>query len=582
LEKWSRNAREKNPETICPCASLSGHDHLSDQHALHPLGTTDGSIKAVIDEQWCRDRLAEANAIFVPARVECVFRSLDTIILKDDVHFDYPASGDTTEAGRKKITAKFPSDLVVFIRQFLKDDPRYYALNFRSTQADCVVVDPGAEPWTFAHELGHFFGLPHTFDDAFLKLLVAESTIAERVALVRERIVAAVVAGQVTIDDAWKVLDGDRATITDTPTDVGPPIFQPNDKAGEDTGPGSPGSIKMSFELPGKTFSVSLQPDKRNVMSYFAFTGRPHLSPQQADAVHQDVFWGMHRRLIRGRWTNWVPRDGGVLRESPSVICRKPGIVELFGRGMDDRTWQNTLIDGKWAGWFSHEDQFALGTTPAAGSASPDHLLLVTCDPKGRVFAKEWLEATGKWTGWEPQGTAILKDSPSISARRPGLLEVFGHALDDRTWQNNRVDGKWSGWFPHGDSFAISATPAVGSISPDHLLLVTGNPAGATVAKWWLDAAGKWSDWKPLGDASLKGSPSILSRRPGLLEIFGRGLDDRTWQNSYTDGQWIGWFSHEDNFPIGATPRAGSMSTDHLQLFATGPNGAVSQKWWFD
>jgi hypothetical protein len=547
-----------------------------------PLGTTDGLIKAVIDEQWCRDRLAEANAIFAPARVEFVFQSLDTIILKDEVHFDYPANGDRTEAGRKEITAKFPNDLVVFIREFLSHDPRYYALNFGSTQADCVVVNPGTLLWTFAHEMGHFFGLPHTFNDDLLNLLLAEPTIAKRIAKLRETIVSAVVAGQVTIDDAWKVMDGDRAKITDTPADVGPPIFQPNDVAGEESGPGSPHSIDMSFAVPGKTFKVSLKPDKLNVMSYFTFTGRPHLSPEQAGAVHQDVFWGKHRRLISGRWTNWVPRDGGVLRESPSVICRKPGIVELFGRGMDDRTWQNTLIDGEWVGWFSHEDQFALGATPAAGSASPDHLLLVTCDPEGKVFAKEWLEATGKWTGWKPQGGAILKDSPSIIARRPGLLEVFGHGLDDRTWQNNRVDGKWSGWFPHGDSFAISATPAVGSKRSDHVLLVTGNSAGAMVAKQWLDTAGKWSNWKPLGDATLKGSPSILSRRPGLLEIFGRGLDDRTWQNSAIDGEWIGWFSHEDGFPIGATPRAGSMSTDHLQLFATSPNGAVSQKWWFD
>jgi hypothetical protein len=571
-------------ETICLFVSLAVYMSIYRINTRFiPLGTTDGSMHAVIDEQWCRDRVAEATAIFVPARVEFVFRSLESLILKDEVHFDYPANGDRTEAGRKEITAKFPEDVVIFVRHFLAKDPRYYALNFGSQQADCVVVGPGTNLSTFAHEVGHFFGLPHTFDDAFLELLVAAKTIPERVELVRGRIIAAMAAGQVTVHDAWKALDGDRAKFTDTPPDVGPPIFQPHDVAGEDTGPGSPDGILISIPVgPETAFNVRLQPDKLNVMSYFSFTGRPHLSPQQADAVHQDVFWGKHRRLIRGRWTNWVPRDGGVLRESPSVICRKPGIVELFGRGTDDRTWQNTMIDGVWGGWFSHEDQFALGATPAAGSTSPDYLLLVACDPQGKVFSKEWLDATGTWTSWQPLGTGILKDSPSIVARRPGLLEVFGHALDDRTWQVNRVDGTWGGWFPHGDSFAISATPAVATTSPDHLLLVTGNPAGATVAKQWLDAAGEWSDWEPLGGASLKGSPSILSRRPGLLEIFGRGMDDRTWQNSSVDGEWIGWDLHKDDFPIGATPRAGSMSTDHLQLFATGPNGAVSQKWWFD
>ena len=119
-------------------------------------------------------------------------------------------------------------------------------------------------------------------------------------------------------------------------------------------------------------------------------------------------------------------------------------------------------------------------------------------------------------------------------------------------------------------------------MSPDHLLLVSCNLQGLVYAKWWLDGAGKWTTWQPLGAATLKGSPSIVCRRPGLVELFGRGLDDRTWQNSFTNGKWLGWFSHGDNFPIGATPSVGSLSPDQLQLFVTDPGGAVWQKWWID
>jgi len=86
----------------------------------------------------------------------------------------------------------------------------------------------------------------------------------------------------------------------------------------------------------------------------------------------------------------------------------------------------------------------------------------------------------------------------------------------------------------------------------------------------------------PRDSAILKDTPSVICRQSGLVELFGRGLDDRTWQNTFIDGKWLGWFSHGDGFPISATPMVGSMSPDHLQLFVTHPGGAVWQKWWVD
>lgn len=96
--------------------------------------------------------------------------------------------------------------------------------------------------------------------------------------------------------------------IGDTPPDVGPPVFQPNNQAGEESGPGSPRSNTISVVVrKGNTATTPipylLTPDKRNVMSYFTLNERPHLSAQQADAVHSIVYSGKRRRLIRGRWT---------------------------------------------------------------------------------------------------------------------------------------------------------------------------------------------------------------------------------------------------------------------------------------
>lgn len=91
----------------------------------------------------------------------------------------------------------------------------------------------------------------------------------------------------------------------------------------------------------------------------------------------------------------------------------------------------------------------------------------------------------------------------------------------------------------------------------------------------------RWSSWVPRDKGVLKGAPSVISRSPQLCELFGRGLDDRTWQNTYQSGKgWGGWFSHNDGFVLGSQVTVGSMQPDHLHLFALDANGGVWQKWW--
>ena len=60
--------------------------------------------------------------------------------------------------------------------------------------------------------------------------------------------------------------------------------------------------------------------------------------------------------------------------------------------------------------------------------------------------------------------------------------------------------------------------------------------------------------------------------------MFARGLDDRTWQNTFLDNRWLGWFPHNDATPIADTPSAGSMNPGHLHLFVTDPTKAAIQE----
>jgi hypothetical protein len=278
-----------------------------------PLGSSDGTIAASIDENWCVTRLAEITAIFKPAGLQFEFGELDPLTRDDQLNLDIPpgSTKDSIETGRQRLAMKFPGELVVFVRRYLGDNPKkksfYKAPHYSSVNADFVVAEPGGStPWLLAHEFGHFFGLYHTFDENLLAAILAKKP-ADRVSYVANELANAIKTGQVTEEKALDFLDGDRDSIADTPPDVAPPIFQPHDQAGEESGPGSPDSITLTVILTQSTTSGAnnkvhkyvLRPDKLNVMSYFTFTERPHLSPLQMKVVYKIVDTGKRHRLVR-------------------------------------------------------------------------------------------------------------------------------------------------------------------------------------------------------------------------------------------------------------------------------------------
>ena len=181
-----------------------------------PLGSTDRKLVANIDKQWCRTRLPEISAIFAPAQLEFVFGSLDLPSFDDRLNLDVPPGDDPNgiETARKIHAERFPHELAVFVRRYLKkdaNDTRYKAFNYASVQADYVIAEPGSSEWGLAHEFGHFFGLPHTFDDDLLRDLAAVSTVPERLKILSDLLGNAIANDQVARHEAMTLLDGDGA-----------------------------------------------------------------------------------------------------------------------------------------------------------------------------------------------------------------------------------------------------------------------------------------------------------------------------------------------------------------------------------
>ena len=107
--------------------------------------------------------------------------------------------------------------------------------------------------------------------------------------------------------------------------------------------------------------------------------------------THVDIGVPLDNQWIRrsSMWSGWRSREEGRIVGSPAVVSRTPSITDVFARGLDNRLWQDTHVNGKgWSGWHRHEDSFMLGAPPAVNIIDPNHIGIFACDIEGKVFHK--------------------------------------------------------------------------------------------------------------------------------------------------------------------------------------------------
>lgn len=116
----------------------------------------------VVDEAWIAEEIAQANTIFAPSGVSFTQRSRRAL--------DERFARLETRADRHALGAEMtPSVINVFVVLSLRDvdDPTQMrrGVHWRPANlpgAHFVVVSSIAGPDVLAHELGHFFGNPHS------------------------------------------------------------------------------------------------------------------------------------------------------------------------------------------------------------------------------------------------------------------------------------------------------------------------------------------------------------------------------------------------------------------------------------
>jgi hypothetical protein len=135
-------------------------------------------------------------------------------------------------------------------------------------------------------------------------------------------------------------------------------------------------------------------------------------------------------------------------------------------------------------------------------------------------------------------------------------------------------------------AFAVARTP-------NHLDLFWLGRDGAVASHWWDAALGaNWGDHAPFpitpAGAAQDGSPVVaVTRMPNHLDVFWVGKDGAIASQWWDAAPKASWGDHAP-FPItppgaaqaGSQVAAVARTTNHLDVFWVGPDGAIGTQWW--
>jgi hypothetical protein len=267
---------------------------------------------------------------------------------------DYAAmcDGGPPVAARNAYAVARPDRLLVYSRggsETILWDVTHYVLKYATGGHSganlfyvAMPVSTGGDT-LLAHELGHYFHLPHTF---------GLSAYAQSMADAYLKINAWLAAHPG--EDPLNCFDGDRMdtpAIFDTPSDAGDTLF--TESYGNSCDP-THGSVTFVVQAAGGTKNLVLTPDRANVMSYFKHCPWPqHFSTNQTMIMRQSLTMGNRQPLVardvaeRSCYETLHPERErksdpvGTLRDT----LRRVAVCHLLAR----RTWRWEMVTGIYA-----------------------------------------------------------------------------------------------------------------------------------------------------------------------------------------------------------------------------------------
>jgi hypothetical protein len=418
--------------------------------------------QSFVDSRAVEQMLNDANLVYASNDPTLIGVTFGLASSEQDFDPALRIDGQTTKVGvdfewvREARAIRYPGKLVIFFRSG--------GGNYSAGWADYVVM-AGPDGMTFAHEAGHFFHLVHTHSD--IGLISGQKPYPTRLPYIRELIKDAVDSGGYQIGNALDIFDGDKANVSDTPPDPGPPIFQPNDLPEEcctdpTSNPPRPNSISLNVTFGnGTSHRYTIRPDKTNIMSYYLHCPGTHtISPDQRRVIERALVSGNRRHLA-----------DGVSPEGPASVVTSNGHIHVFARGDDRNIWYSFWNGTNWSGWRADLGARTLTSGPAAVVTADGHIHVFARGDDRNIWHSFWNETN--WSGWRADlGAGTLTSGPAAvvtSSGRTQHIHVFARGDDRNIWHSFWNGTNWSGWradwavglFMSGLAAAVTADNAI-------------------------------------------------------------------------------------------------------------------------
>ncbi len=326
---------------------------------------------------------------------------------------------------------------------------------------------------------------------------------------------------------------------------------------------------------------------------------------------HLDVFMTGTDGAV---WTTFWNADGGwhawslihpEIKLQPATTVTAVGSrngthLDLFATGTDGAVWTTFWnANAGWHAWFLIHPEIRMrpgATVTAVWKQDGEHLDLFVTGTDGAVWTTFWNASSG-WQGWFLIHPEIkMQPGTTVTAvwKEPAVhLDLFAIGTDGAVWTTfwNTLTG-WQPWFlihPEIKMRPGATVTAVWKQDGEHLdLFVTGTD-GAVWTTFW-NASGGWQGWF-LIHPEIKMQPgttvtAVWKERAVHLDLFATGTDGAVWTTFWnTLTGWQPWFLIHPEIKMrpGATVTAVWKAAGvHLDLFATGTDGAVWTTFWFE
>ncbi|HLT40195.1 MAG TPA: zinc-dependent metalloprotease family protein [Enhygromyxa sp.] len=287
-------------------------------HAI-PLSDSDGGRAYAFTSADLEATVTRVNQYFATADIELLFDPTTDWEPREDTFLNDMDRGNSSWPSRpNRVAEQYPGKIVVFFRwgtgtnatgngnayppdigepipSSWANEPRN--VHFVTMPSTKRLIDQNDS--FFAHELGHYLGLYHTFpftsSGPVIALAQGETLTADEA---EERLVRFIRKNGGTL----AALNGDL--ISDTEPDPGSAFWRFHGHTS-----GGPTSVTITGTLDGVPYNFTLTPPLDNIMSYYGGLG---FTPAQRDRMHRTLRHPSRSHLLRRRWPD-VTAAGGFL-----------------------------------------------------------------------------------------------------------------------------------------------------------------------------------------------------------------------------------------------------------------------------